>query len=150
MKVCRYVTTWSISIKTLWPHQTWWTELLSGFYITPKIHKNLIVSRSIWTAHFSMIFLAFALALRVLMVVHNHIKARVRETSLKPFYCVCLSTDKVLQQIKHSHTTNKDVKSYFHLRDFVSMYSNLDLVWCIKAILQLLTKFGKYINNWLW
>jgi hypothetical protein len=117
------------------------TKLLLRFYITLKIHKNPVVSRSIYAVHFSMTSLAFALVLRALMVLYNHIKTRVRGTALEPFYCVCLSTDEVLVRIKHAHTTHKRVEFYFHSRDFISMYLNLDPAWCINAILQLLTKF---------
>jgi hypothetical protein len=118
-------------------------EKLSGFYMIPKIHKNPVAGRPIYVVHISVTSLASVLALKILTEIHMHIKATIHSMELESFYLVYLSTNKAIAHTHIAHHVNLSETSYFHSRDFMLMYPNLNLAWCIDAILNLATRFGK-------
>jgi hypothetical protein len=123
------------------------TEKLPGFYMVSKVHKTPVAGRPICATHTSVTSLASVLATKVLTEIHKHIKFTVRYTDLEPFYLVCLSTDEAIARTREAHRVNTSETSYFHSRDFVLMYPNLNPAWCIDAILNLATRFGKACLN---
>jgi hypothetical protein len=107
-----------------------------------KVHKILVARRPICDAHSLVTLLASTLVLKLLIVIHEKLSKQFHNMDLKPFYTVCLSNDEAFTRTKRAHGLNNSKTSYFHSRDFVSMYPNLILQWCIDAILQLAIKFS--------
>jgi hypothetical protein len=122
-------------------------ESLSGFYMILKVHKNPVAGRPICTAHLSVTSLASTLASKLLMVIHERLFTWVCNTRLKPFYLICLSTDEVIACTHKTHSTNPSGTSYFHSRNFESMYPNLNPSWCIDAILTLAQKYAGILSS---
>jgi hypothetical protein len=108
-----------------------------------KVHKTLVAGRPSCDTHSLITPLVSTLVLKLLTVIHEKLSKQFCNTVLEPFYIVCLSTDEALARTKRAHNLNTSKISYFHSRDFMSMYSNLVLQWYINAILQLAIEFGR-------
>jgi hypothetical protein len=91
----------------------------------PKVHKTLIAGRPICNAHSSVTSLASILVLKLLTKIHEKLSKQFHNTDLESFYTVYLSTDEALTRTKRVHSLNTSKTSYFHSRDFMSIYPNL-------------------------
>jgi hypothetical protein len=101
------------------------TKLLPRFYMISKVHKTPVAGHSICNTHSLITLLVFTLVLKLLTVIHEKLSKQFCNTVLKPFYTVCLLTNKALARTKRVHGLNTSKTSHFHSRDFMSMYPNL-------------------------